>query len=494
MTRRWGRAVRLPAVLVAATLLAGACQVAGIGSAPSYQITGEFPSTIGLYPGSFVRQLGINVGSVSKVKDVGDHVQVTMKINKSARLAPQANAVLVADSVLGERFVQFVPAWTGGPAMAPGAVIPESRVTIPVETDTVLRSLNTVLRGINPADVKQFTVNLAALLQGNGQKLNSLIGNAAGTISLLANKSQDLGRLTTTLAALSSQLGTRDQALASLITDYDLLSQSLAGDRSQLDGVITQLTNLTTQATGLLAPNLAPIKTDVADLTTVGQTLDRNIAAVDTGLQYAPRLFSAAQRAYDPGHNWLPLNTQLSLGLTSAVLAGDVRDALASVCRRLAAKSPALAPVLATCGNPGSSFFNPVLGLIPTIVDQLPGGPAAPNPPPASTKAKTAAVTTAVPAAQPSDATSAFAAGVAAIPGLSAAQRQELLSQPQLALSASSPAAVPGPPGAGAVAALAAAPRGSSASALGPAPELNPAPTPRRGLWARVTHWLGGLW
>jgi len=482
--------VRLPAVLVAATLTAAACQVAGLGTTPSYQVVGEFPSTIGLYPGSFVRQLGIDVGSVSKVVDVGDHVQVTMKINKSAKLAPAARAVLVADSVLGERFVQFVPAWTGGPSMAPGTVIPESRVTVPVETDTVLRSLNTVLRGINPTDVRQFTVNLAAVLQGNGAKLNQLIANAAGTVSLLANKSQDLGRLTTTLAQLSTQLGTRDQALATLITDYDLLSQTLAGDRSQLDGVITQLTNLTTQATGLLAPNLGPIKTDVADLTTIGQTLDRNITAVDIGLQYAPRLFSAAQRAYDPLHNWLPLNTQASLGVTSAVLAGDVRDALASVCRRLGAKNPALAPVVAACGNPASTFFNPVLGLIPTVVNPLPGaGATQPAPPPPTTQARTAAVTPEVPAAQPPDATTAFAEGLAAIPGLTPAERQALSSAPQPV----APAPAPGPPGAAAVAALAASPRGTTPGGLGPRPALNAAPVHHRGLLARITGWLGGL-
>jgi phospholipid/cholesterol/gamma-HCH transport system substrate-binding protein len=495
MRGRWYRVMRLPALLVATTLLAGACEIAGVGSPPSYQIRAEAPSTIGLYPGSFVRQLGINVGSVSKVTDAGDHVEITLKIKNSARLAGNARVILVADSVLGERYVQFEPAYTGGPALPAGTVLPESRVTVPVETDTVLRSLNTVLHGIDPKNVTQFTTNLAAILQGNGQKLNQLIGNAAGTVGLLADKSQDLGQLTATLAELSTQLGTRDQALANLITDYDLLSQSLAGDRSQLNGVITQLTNVTTQATSLLAPNLGPIKTDVADLTTVGQTLDRNIKAVDIGLQYAPRLFGAAQKAYDPEHNWLPLNPQSSPGLTSAVLAGDVRDALASVCRRLAAKNPALAPALNTCGDPGSSVFNPVLGLIPTIVDQLPG-----QSPTTPTQAHTAAASLEVPATRPLDATSAFAAGLAAIPGLTPAERQALLAQPAAGSPGASVGPPGGPPGAAAVAALTAQPRGSSPAAedgpvgqVGPAPVLRMAASHHRGMWARLTHWVGGL-
>jgi phospholipid/cholesterol/gamma-HCH transport system substrate-binding protein len=515
---RW----RLPAVIVVATLTAGACQVAGVGHPPSYEIQADFPNTIGLYPGSFVRQLGINVGSVSQVVDRGDHVLVTMKIDKSTRLAAKAHAVLVADSVLGERYVQFLPAYTGGTPMAADTVIPESDVSVPVETDTVLRSLNTVLRGINPTDVKQFTENLAAILQGNGQTINQLIANAAGTFSLLASKSQDLGQLTTTLAALSSQLGTRDQALAQLITDYDLLSQTIAGDRSQLDGVITSLTSLTTQATGLLAPNLTPIRNDVADLTTVGQTLDRNIDAVDIGLQYSPRLFSAAQRAYDPEHNWLPLNTQSPGGLTSSIFVGDIRDALASICRRLGAQNPALAAVTATCGNPSSSFFNPILGTVPSLINQVPGqGPTTPTTPSGSSAATASSHSassasdpssspSSAPApaavAAPTDAADAFAAGLAAIPGLSADQRQALAADDApSAEPATAPATAPtaaaaatAAPGSEAVAMLASTPRGSSPPSvpglaeLGPPPHLTAAPAHHPGgWWHHLGTWLG---
>lgn len=514
------RRLAVPALLVGATLLASACQVLGVGTPPHYDVKAELPTAVGLYPGSFVRQLGINIGSVSDVVNQGDHVTVTMKIDNKDKLAANADAILVGDSVLGERYVQFEPAYTGGPTMAPGTVLSGTRVTVPVETDTVLRDLNKVLGGINPSDVTQFTVNLAAVLQGNGTKLNQLIANAAGTISLLANKSQDLGHLTTTLAQLSAQLGSRDQALASLITDYDLLSQTLAGDRSQIGGVITQLTNVTTQATSLLAPNLAPIKTDVAALTTVGQTLDRNIPAIDTTLAYAPRLFAGAQKAYDPLHNWLPLNAQTPAGETSAILAGNVRDALASVCRRLAAKNPAVSAALSTCGNPASSFFNPIIGLIPTVIGAVPGlGPVQPTSPASGAGVAPAAATPAVAAGPPAgpsagsagspagsarspagsaaatpapaDATSAFAQGIAAIPGLTAVERQALSGQPAQAAVAVAPAALAGPPGLAAVAALAATPAGSAAAPPAPSPHKHK--HHHRSLLHRLTHWVGGL-
>ncbi|GAC1313744.1 MAG: hypothetical protein NVSMB12_05820 [Acidimicrobiales bacterium] len=500
MTTR--RATRGAVGLLLCSMLAAACSVGGITGPSTYAIQAPFPTTIGLYPGSFVRQLGIDVGSVTKVQNQGDHVLVSMKIDKHYHLAKDAHALLVGDSVLGERYVQFIPAYTGGPALPPGSVLTADHVQTPVETDTVLRSLNTVLRGINPADVKQFTLNLATLLDGQGTKLNDLIANAAGTVSLLANKSNDLGQLTTTLAQLSGQLRTRDQALASLIRDYDLLSGTLAADRSQIDGTITQLTNVTTSATGLLAPNLDPIKQDVAQLTTVGRTLDRNLSALDIGLTYTPRLFLAAQRAYDPQRNWLPLNTQSAPDKSTAILGGSIRDALSSLCRRLAAKNPASAPALAPCSNPASGFFDPVVGLLPTALQQI----SNPSPPKAPA-VKPAGLTEAVPAAAPADATQAFAAGVAAIPGLSGEQRQALLGAPEASVSGAAPATTGSSP-APAGSALAATATSATASAPGSLAVASLAASPRggvpargsvraashghhRNVFARFLHWLG---
>ena len=57
-------------------------------------------------------------------------------------------------------------------------------------------------------------------------------------------------------------------------------------------------------------------------VTTVGRTLDRNLANVDEILQNGNNLFHGAQRAYDPNYNWLDLNLQLAPGVTGAYLAG----------------------------------------------------------------------------------------------------------------------------------------------------------------------------
>ncbi len=99
----------------------------------------------------------------------------------------------------------------------------------------------------------------------------------------------------------------------------------------------------------------------------------------------------------------MPLNTQSNPRELSAQLGASIRDALASLCRRLAAKQPALAPALAVCGNPASGFFDPIIGLLPTLLAAIPGQTA--------------------PAASADE---AFARGLKAIPGLTPQQRAAL--------------------------------------------------------------------
>jgi len=462
------------AVAVVLAMLVASCSVI-TGQGPSYTVKADFSSTTGLFPGSFVRELGIDVGTVTKVVNQGDHVQVTMSVRNKFALKPDAQAVLVADSILGERYVQFTPAWLGGPRLADGSVVPIDRTVVPVETDQVLRSLERVLTTVDPKNVAQLVDNLAAIVDKQGPKLNQLLTNASGTLSLVADKSVDLGQLTDSLASLTGALRTRSAALTSLIRDYATVSQIIADDRQAIDGTVTQLTDATGQAAGLLSTNIGGLKDDISVLTTAGQTLDRNIDSLDVGLANTPLLFGAAKNAYDPGHNWLPLNSQSSPSTASAVIAARIRDSLAGVCRRMAKKQPALANQLAACGNPNSGFFDPILNAIPGVISGLPG----------QTKPAGAASVRTASAAGGLTAVEVFARGLAAIPGLGA------LAQSQLAAA---PSAGPSP---GAVSTPSAGPSDPSSfdagQFLSPRPAMPDAPRPHRGgLVHRVLDWLGG--
>lgn len=413
------------AVAVASTLMTG-CGLFGGGS--TYTFSADFSSGQGLFAGSKVQILGLARGVVESVTNEGDHVVVRMSLPGSAPVPAGVKAVIVAPELLGQRSVDLEPGYTGGPRLAAGAVIPQSRTAVPIETNQILNEVTDYLKALKPQTVHDLVANLARDLNGQGQALNDLISNAAGTISVLARKGTELGQMNGALARLTGALDSRTAGIETLIGDYATVSGVIAQDRQQLDVAIKALSDASTQLAGLLTPNVAGLQQDIATLTTAGRTIDRNLGAVDQTLSSSVALFTGAQRAYDPAHAWLNLNNQSTGGVTSKVLTDDVRDRLAGICRRILANhsqglSPAQQATLRTCGDPASGFFDPVLGLVPGILGQLPGQ-AIPPPPGPSAAVSARAASAAVPV--PISVQSVFDAGLAQIPGLSLAQRQSL--------------------------------------------------------------------
>ncbi|MGH9109266.1 MAG: MCE family protein [Acidimicrobiales bacterium] len=374
-------------VLVAAIVAAGSLVAVDVTSAPAaYPLGAVFAKAPGLFPGAAVEVLGVRVGTVTSVHNVDDSVRVGLSVDNGRPIPAGARASLVEPELLGEPDIELDPGYTGGPALASGAVIPESRTAVPVSTEQLLKSLQRTLDAVNPHAVGDLITNLAQDLNGQGQGLNKLIAGAAGTLTLLAAKTDDLGQLSGALAQLTGTLDSRTSEISKLITDYDTVSGVIAQHGGQLGDSITQLSRASTQIVQLLTPNLGSLEQDVGTITTVGRTLDRNLGNVDQTFRSATALFAAAQRAYTPTHNWLTLNLQAPAGVTGAYVAGLVRDRLAGVCRRVAAHhasglSPAQLQTLAQCGNPSSGFFDPIIDQIPAILNAVASGTAPPSAP-----------------------------------------------------------------------------------------------------------------
>ncbi len=366
------RAVVASIVLVALVVVA----LDATSGGSTYALKAVYSSAPGLFPGAAVDVLGVKVGTVNSVENVGDTVLVGLKVNSGTKIPAQAVASLVAPQLLGQPDVDLNPGYTGGALLAHGATIPLSRTTVPISTDEVLKEVQRTLNAVNPHAVGSLVTNLAQDLDGQGAALNKLIQNAAGTIQLLADKGDDLGQLNGTLAQLTGTLDDDTSQIEQLVSEYDTVSGVIAQHSGQLNDALTQLTGASSALVGVLTPNLKPLEADVGTVTTVGRTLDRNLNSVDEILQQGNNLFQGAARAYDPNYNWLDLNIATSPGVTTAYVSGLLRDRLAGICRRIVANhsSGLTSTELSTlnlCGNPSSSFFNSLLGTIPNIINTL---------------------------------------------------------------------------------------------------------------------------
>ena len=200
------RRARLLLLPLLGLLALPACSVMDRG-AGTYEVDAEFTRAIGVYPGSPVRQLGIEVGRITEVENDGDEVRVSMQIEDDAELPADAYAVIVPVTALGERYVQLGPVYDSGPTLEDGDTIPTDRTQVPFEVDELLQGLQDYLGAIDPQNATDLVTNLAQIVDGQGAEINDLIGTASDTLGVLADKGDEIGTIVDSLSELSRTLG-----------------------------------------------------------------------------------------------------------------------------------------------------------------------------------------------------------------------------------------------------------------------------------------------
>ncbi|MGH2723547.1 MAG: MCE family protein [Actinomycetota bacterium] len=300
---------RLVGLALASSLVLAACGMFSGDDPRTYRAV--FSRAVQLFPGGNVRVLGVDVGVITDVRNGREGVEVTFVVDDpDVRLPQDVEAAIVPVSLLGERYVQLVPPYTGGPALEENAVIPLERTAVPAEPDELLASLQDYLGAIDPDAVADFVEHAAAVLEGTGQQLNDLLRHGANVIATLADKRDDLTTIIVEFERLTQALSTRQAAIERLIHSYNAAVGTLTTNRSALEGTITGLNAAASELASLLIAHRAPLHEDIRSLTRTGRTLSRNIETLAETGHWAERLFRAASRAVDFDADWLRLNNQ----------------------------------------------------------------------------------------------------------------------------------------------------------------------------------------
>jgi phospholipid/cholesterol/gamma-HCH transport system substrate-binding protein len=149
----------------------------------SFQYAGE------LAPQSQVRIAGVNVGTVvdTKLAPNGNRTLATLQIDKQyAPLPANTRAILRTKTILGETYVQLSQGQRNGHFIADGGQIPNSQVVPAVQLDQIFSAFDPKTRRA----FQQWQLELAGVIKGNDQNLNSVIGNLpsfAGNFSQILN-------------------------------------------------------------------------------------------------------------------------------------------------------------------------------------------------------------------------------------------------------------------------------------------------------------------
>lgn len=272
MTPTITRARPFIGAISAAIIVAGLAFAVVVGGGSTKTIEAEFVEAPGLFSGNHVDVLGVPVGSVSKVKAESQFVLVTMQVRSNLKIPADAGAIIMAPTVVADRFVELTPAYQGGPAMLAGAVIPLGRTAIPQSVDAVYKTLNDLANQLGPNGVNKTGVltdlvhRLAAQFGNVGPDFNSAIVNFSGALHGFAQNSTQLGDLLNNLGNLTKALGDNSGTYSSFTSDLAAVSGILANDRSDLASTLSSLQQLFANLTSFIQDDGANLGSSIRDL------------------------------------------------------------------------------------------------------------------------------------------------------------------------------------------------------------------------------------
>ncbi|OZM74850.1 ABC transporter substrate-binding protein [Amycolatopsis antarctica] len=258
------------------------------------RLTAYFPTAVGLYEGNSVRVLGVDVGEVTGIVPEGDKVKVDIEYERGVEVPAEAQAVIVAPSLVSDRYVQLAPAFSGGPQIEDGSTIPLERTAVPLEVDDLYASLSQVSQSLGPngankdGSLSNLLGTLSDNFQGNGQQLHDTItklGQAAGTLS--GNKG-DLFATIENLASFSDTLAQSDGQVRQFEQQLADVSGFLAGERGDLSETVTQLGDTLGSVQGFVEQNRGRLKSNVDKLASVSRVLVDQRGALAEILDVAP--------------------------------------------------------------------------------------------------------------------------------------------------------------------------------------------------------------
>ncbi len=253
-----------------------------------FTVVAEFPRAVGLYPQSRVYIDGLEAGTVTDVEPLADRVQVTMQVD-DVPLVADATATLRLRSLIGERFVELGPAWTGtGPQLADGATIPLDRTVVPAEISDVLDEATRVAEELDPGAVRDVVERLATAFGGDRDVLAGFVTELSGAgAALRAN----LDRLDDTLAATDqvlANLASRDDRIASLLERGAVVTEALVAQDGALDSAVESLDRMLGELTDFTRGQRAGLTSSVDALARIGEILAAHEEDWKRVIEYLP--------------------------------------------------------------------------------------------------------------------------------------------------------------------------------------------------------------
>jgi virulence factor Mce-like protein len=335
MAQRFAGISKVLTVFVVLALLAAVALVLQNGDGKRY-ITIDFEQTNSVYKGSDVKILGVPVGKVETLTPRGDVVRAKVSYSGDVKLPNDVKAVVVSPSIVGDRFIQLAPAYSGGAVLKDHAYLPVGRTAVPIELDQVYQSLDDLSVALGPegankeGSLSKLIDGSAKQLDGQGAQLNETIHNFGKLSTTLSNNKDELFGSLREVEEFVKLLKSNDSAVRSFNDSTAQVSTVLAGEREDLKETLRQLSLALVDVNSLVKENRGKLRSNIDNIASLAALLAKHKDELAEQTINAPTALTNVALAYNGTSGSLDTRNDLP-----EVLFGSATDPTTFVCNLL---------------------------------------------------------------------------------------------------------------------------------------------------------------
>ncbi len=313
------------------------------GGVTLWRVTGPAPIRVvahlensnGIFVGDDVMVLGVPVGRIEKIEPQPDSARITFTVDGGVDIPADASAVIISPTIVSARALALTPAYTGGPRMGDGAVIPRERTAVPVEYDDLRNQLEKLTEALQPTEpgglstLGRFVDTAADNLRGQGAEIRQALIQVSQAFSILGDHSGDVFGSVKNLNTLVGALQGSTDLMRQLNNSLAAVTGLLADDPAAIAAALTDLNDVLTDAQEFVAQNVEAIGTTTDKAASVAQALGESLDDLKQSLHIAPTAFSNFVNIYEPAN----------ASLTGALAAGNFANPIQFICAAVQAAS-----------------------------------------------------------------------------------------------------------------------------------------------------------
>jgi phospholipid/cholesterol/gamma-HCH transport system substrate-binding protein len=240
----------------------------------------DLPDSGGIFTTASVTYRGVEVGRVGAITLRGNGIRVALNLKSDPKIPENVRAVVGDGSPIGEQFIDLRPQTDNGPYLHSGYVIPQTKTSLPINSQDVLISLDKLVNSVPKGKLRDLINELGTTFADTGPDLQRLLD---ASHSLVAAAQNDLPQTVGLLHSGGKVLDTQN----SLSDDIVAFSRHLASFTDTVRGSDKDLRNLinngapaSTELTGLVRGIDASLPVLLNNLVSVGQVTALRIPAI----------------------------------------------------------------------------------------------------------------------------------------------------------------------------------------------------------------------